>query len=90
VVQAATTGYSLIVDADGRVLQRIPIGQQAVIFADVPLRSGQTLYSRFGYSQFGDLPLVILLIAFVAGMAWRSRKIGLHKNHPPHQVGSTE
>ncbi|MDP4973749.1 MAG: hypothetical protein NWP78_03715, partial [Ilumatobacteraceae bacterium] len=33
VVQAATTGYSLIVDADGRVLQRIPIGQQAVIFA---------------------------------------------------------
>ena len=89
-VQAATTGYSLIVDADGRVLQRIPIGQQAVIFADVPLRSGQTLYSRFGYAQFGDLPLVIMLIAFVAGVAWRSRKTGLHINHPPHQVGSAE
>ena len=90
VVQAATTGYSLIVDADGRVLQRIPIGQQAVIFADVPLRSGQTLYSRFGYAQFGDLPLVIMLIAFVACVAWRSRKTGLHINHPPHQVGSAE
>ena len=90
VVQAATTGYSLIVDADGRVLQRIPIGQQAVIFADVPLRSGQTLYSRFGYAQFGDLPIVVVLIAFVAGMAWQSRKNALHKNHLPHQVGSTE
>jgi len=82
VVQAATTGYSLIVDPDGHVLQRIPIGQQAAIFADVPLRTGRSMYSRFGYSQFGDLPLVVLLVAFIAVVAVRSRrmrKVPLHE-----------
>jgi len=64
------------------VLQRIPIGQQAAIFADVPLRTGRSMYSRFGYSQFGDLPLVALLVAFIAVVAVRSRrmrKVPLHE-----------
>ena len=69
VVQAATTGYSLVVDHDGHVLQRIPIGKQAVIFHDVEIRIGRTVYSRTGDALvFGVIVLII-----VAGVSRRRR-----------------
>ena len=69
VVQAATTGYSVIVDPDGHVLQRIPIGKQAVIFQDLPLRTGRT-----AYSYLGDMSVLAFLIALVAVVGWRARR----------------
>jgi len=61
VVQAATTGFSLVVDSDGRVLQRIPMGRRAAIIHDVPLRTGRTIYSRLG-----DATTYALLIGTIA------------------------
>lgn len=61
VVQAATTGYSLFVDPDGRVLQQIPVGKQAVILQDVPLRTGRT-----PYSYLNDTYVVLALLALLA------------------------
>jgi len=69
VVQAATTGYSLVVDANGRVLQRIPIGQQAVIFHDVPLRTGRTVYSFIGDRTVAASMLMLIIIG-----AWFARR----------------
>ena len=68
-VQAATTGYSIVVDVDGHVLQRIPIGKQAVIIDDVPLRTGRTPYSRLG-----DAPIAIFAVALVIALAARTRR----------------
>lgn len=67
-VQAATTGYSVFIDHQGHILQRIPIGEQAVIFADVPLRRGRTIYSHLG-----TWPVVLVLFVLIAVLAWRAR-----------------
>lgn len=69
VVQAATTGYSLVVDANGTILQRIPIGQSAVIIHDVPLRTGRTIYSHLG-----DWTMYALLLGVVGVVGWRTRR----------------
>jgi apolipoprotein N-acyltransferase len=69
VVQAATTGYSLVVDHDGHVLQRIPIGKQAVIFHDVEIRTGRTVYSRTGDA----LVFGVIVLMIVAGVSRRRR-----------------
>ena len=55
VVQAAPTGYSAVIDNRGRVLVRSKLGGRAVIIRDVDLRTGRTLYERFG-----DLPVLAL------------------------------
>jgi len=66
--QAATTGFSVFIDPNGRVLEKIAIGQRAVVFRDVPLREGRTWYSHLG-----DLPLVLLMLAVLSLMAVRGR-----------------
>lgn len=67
-VQAATTGYTVFINHDGHILQRIPIGEQAVIFADVPLRSGRTIFSHLG-----TWPVVLVLFVVIGVLVWRSR-----------------
>lgn len=70
VVQAATTGYSMFVDPSGHVLERIPIGLQAVIVRDVPLRSGRTIYSLLG-----DTIVVAMLVLIIGrSVLWRFRR----------------
>lgn len=60
-VQAAPTGYSAIVDAQGRVTAISDLGSPDLLAADVDLRQGITPYIRLG-----DLPL---LLSAVAGLA---------------------
>jgi apolipoprotein N-acyltransferase len=69
VVQAATTGYSMFVDHDGHILDRIPIGKQAVIVRDIPLRTGRTVYS-----YLGDTVIAIALLLTLVGVTWRTRR----------------
>ena len=62
-VQAAPTGYSTVVDNQGNVLQRSVLGRRQVLLATVGLRTGRTLYERFG-----DLPVLVLAaLALAAG-----------------------
>jgi apolipoprotein N-acyltransferase len=64
-VQAAPTGYSAIVDNDGRVLERSVLGARQVLVASVALRSGATIYERLG-----DLPVLVLAaLALLLGRA---------------------
>jgi apolipoprotein N-acyltransferase len=68
VAQAATTGFSVFIDPDGNVLERIAIGKSAVVLREVPLREGRTWYSRLG-----DLPVIILMLAVLVSIGVRSR-----------------
>ena len=62
-LQAAPTGYSAVIDNHGDVLEQTPLSVTAVLRANVALRDGVTLYTRFG-----DLPTVSLaLLAVLAG-----------------------
>ena len=58
VVQAAPTGFSAVVDPDGRVLERSDVSERRVIVAEIRDRNGLTWYSRLG-----DTPWVVLLLA---------------------------
>ena len=59
-VRAANTGISVITDAFGRVLQRLPLGQTGVIDAALPGSLPQPVYARYrGWLTFGLLALLL-------------------------------
>lgn len=58
VLQAAPTGYSAVVLADGEVTQRSELGQPALLEQRVALRTGLTPYARVG-----DAPVLVLATA---------------------------
>jgi apolipoprotein N-acyltransferase len=62
-VQAAPTGFTAVVDADGTVLERSAISERTILFADVELRDGFTWYTNVG-----DAPVIlaVLTIYFLA------------------------
>jgi apolipoprotein N-acyltransferase len=61
-VRAANSGISGVVDAYGRVVASLGLGQSGVLDAPLPKPAGGiTLYARFG--NFVLLGLVILLLA---------------------------
>jgi apolipoprotein N-acyltransferase len=69
-VQAAPTGLSAVVDHDGDVVLRSVLGRRQVLEATVALRTGRTLYERFG-----DLPaLVLSVLALLGGWAAGRRR----------------
>jgi apolipoprotein N-acyltransferase len=61
-VQASPTGFSAFIDHDGRVLDRSSLGVRQVLVDDVRLRTGRTVYERFG-----DLPVLIAAAILLAG-----------------------
>ncbi len=69
VVQAAPTGFTAIIDADGNVLQRSAQVEQVVLTDDIQLRSGTTWYV-----SLGDRPVIVALFLIVAVALWRSRR----------------
>jgi apolipoprotein N-acyltransferase len=48
VLQVAPTGFSAVIEPDGRVDQRTAVSEQAVLQATVGTREGTTLYTRYG------------------------------------------
>jgi apolipoprotein N-acyltransferase len=72
-VQAAPTGYSALIDHDGRVLTRSTLGRQQAVTGVLTLRTGRTWYGRFG-----DLPTlamaVVALLATLRGIRARFRQ----------------
>lgn len=73
VIQAAPTGYSAIVAADGTVRSRTDLGSPQLLTGDVELRQGATPYVKLG-----DLPVVLFAVVLLA-VGWRRthRKIRL-------------
>ncbi len=69
VVQAAPTGFTAIVDADGNVLQRTAVSEQRVLYAPVELREGFTWYTNVG-----DGPFIAALLALLGLSIWFARR----------------
>ena len=63
VVQAAPTGYSALVTADGRVTERTGLGRAAVVEGEVRLRRGTTPATRYGEGATTFLALMALVAA---------------------------
>lgn len=72
-VQVATTGFSGVISPDGTLYERTRVGEQRVIFYDIPLRSGSTPYSVLGDGPFIALMLVVTVSFHLVG---RRRKEG--------------
>jgi apolipoprotein N-acyltransferase len=68
VAQAAPTGFSAFVSADGEVFDRTAVSEQAVITRELPLRTGRTWYAALG-----DLPWTLLFALAFAAVSWRAR-----------------
>jgi len=47
-VRAANTGVSVFIVPTGQILRRLSLYRRAVMAERLPLRAGETLYSRFG------------------------------------------
>jgi apolipoprotein N-acyltransferase len=89
VLQAAPTGFSAIVDPQGRVVARTSISEQAVLQDVVDRREGDTIAT-----VVGPLPVIVLSAACVA-LAWwlahgrgrlrdlRARRAAAHRGRPP-------
>lgn len=72
-VRAANTGLSGIIDADGQVLQRSELNQEAVISSTVYPREGST-----PWIQYGDKPVLVLLGLVVLGCmgsSWQKARV---------------
>jgi apolipoprotein N-acyltransferase len=76
-VQAAPTGYTAVVDHNGRVRARSVLGRQQVLSAVVERRRGRTVFV-----QLGDLPFVAVAIAglLAARSPWGRRYRFSHSN----------
>lgn len=68
VLQAAPTGFSAVVDPQGRVLQRTAVSEQAVLHHRIERRTGLTWATRAG-----AWPIVMLALALWAGSLVGSR-----------------
>ncbi len=65
-VRVANTGVSAVIDAKGRVLAAIPLGEAAFLDRALPPALAATPYARWG-----DGPVLALLAAFAATLAFR-------------------
>lgn len=92
-VRVTTNGLSAVVDETGEVLISTPMGQQAVLAADIPARNPQTtLMLRWG-DWVGPVALVFLL--WLAGLAlWQRLEsrftAGQQRMQTVGQVNSSE
>ncbi|MFP5320946.1 MAG: apolipoprotein N-acyltransferase [Acidimicrobiia bacterium] len=81
VLQAAPTGFSAVITPDGRVLQRTSVSEADILYDTVDLRTGETLYVRFG-----DLPALLYALAALA-VGWaierRARRGGVRPAEAP-------
>jgi apolipoprotein N-acyltransferase len=77
VVQAAPTGFTAIVEADGTVRQRTAVSEQRVLYDSVELRTGRTWYVTLG-----DGPFIAALLILLGLSLWfaRRRQSGLEES----------
>jgi apolipoprotein N-acyltransferase len=72
-LQAAPTGYSAVITNRGVLLQRSVLGRRQVLFADLPRRTGLTLYVRYGDVPVFALIVLALLVGWATGLGRRRR-----------------
>lgn len=64
-VRAANTGISAVVDGHGRVIASLPLGQEGVLDAPLPMVGPFTIYARLGDSIFLSMVVFLLIVVLV-------------------------
>jgi apolipoprotein N-acyltransferase len=80
VVQAAPTGFSAVVDPDGRVRQRSGVGERAVLQGEVGLRRGLTPAARLGRWPWAGLALGALVAGRVIERRRRPQPVTMERS----------
>ncbi len=68
-VQVSPTGFSAFISPTGEVFDRTGVSEQRVLERTVNLRSGRTVYSNLG-----DLPFIVLMVAVLGSLTFIARK----------------
>ena len=68
-VRVANTGISAMIDARGRITASLPMGVDRAIDVPLPPARPATLYS-----QWGDLPMIVLLLVLLSLGYWAGRR----------------
>ena len=76
--RVANTGVSGMIDAQGRVLGQIGLGQQGVLDMPLPVALPATVYARFG-----DSPVLVLLTLLTATLIWRRQRFAIDPTAKP-------
>jgi apolipoprotein N-acyltransferase len=71
-VRAANTGISAMVDAYGRILAEIGLGEKGAIDSELPKVGRQTLFAEYGFR----IEIAVILLAFAGWLACRVQPIG--------------
>ena len=71
VVRATPTGISAVIDADGRILQSLPMGADGRIDAALPHARTPTLFARYGNILPVGFALLLIAAAFLPVMGRR-------------------
>jgi apolipoprotein N-acyltransferase len=70
-VRAANTGISAMVDAYGRILAEIGLGEKGAIDSELPKVGQQTLFAKYGFR----IEISVILLAFACWLACRVQPI---------------
>ncbi len=65
IIRVANTGISAVIDPFGRVKEKIDLGRQDFIDAEVPLAIGDTYYSKIGARNWNISLLCVLLLTIL-------------------------
>ena len=63
VVRVANHGVSGVIDPLGRSVGRLPLGQEGILDADLPVALPETIFARFGQGIWAILVALILLFS---------------------------
>ncbi len=79
-IRCAATGVTCLIGPDGKIEKRLPVSENGLLVANVPLFSELTFYTKFG----DWLPRIATFISFFAlvGLALPSRKRDPRKTDP--------
>ena len=73
-LQAATTGFSAVITPEGKITNRLGIGEAQTLIVDVPLRTGRTIYSHLGDAIFIILLVMSLVICRFRNLVKREQQ----------------
>ena len=68
-VQVSPTGFSAFISPTGEVFDRTGVSEKRVLERTINLRTGRTLYSNLG-----DLPFIVLMVAILGSLSFIARK----------------
>ena len=74
IARAANTGFSAVIDASGRIVQKSSLFEKATLQAIIPLRRESTFYSRYGDWLVGCCFLVVLAGLLGSGARYLRRE----------------